>query len=458
VGTLNFDAIFNPKSVAVLGASATPDKIGYNCLESIVKGGFKGKVYPVHPRHSEILGLKTYKSILDVEEEVDLAVICLNQFMTVEVLDECAEKGVRAVIAIASGFREIGGEGEDLEKKLLDVAQRNNITVLGPNTLGVIDTHANFYATFYPMTLRKGSVSMISQSGGIGLTTMYKLMEEKVGLAKWVGIGNRAMVDFYQLVKYLGEDEQTDVICIFMEGTEKGREFVEACRETGKPVIVYKIGRDRRAEFPIHTHTAAMAGNMRIYQSAFKQYGIIQAGSVRELVAKAKALSLSLKSSRIPKSNRTGVLTISAGPSLAFLEHTLEHLEFPNFNGKTLKAVGDKIGGNLILIIKNPLDVASYGFLPQDFKDFAQILIKDSNIDLIVLITIQHENWRFPCEEIEELHEKCDKPFIICYPSEYRIAEPVMEKLQEKFIPLYTTPEEAAWGATALWEFAKRFC
>ena len=452
---MNFNAIFNPRNVAIIGASATPDKVGYNCLESILKGGFKGEVYPVHPKHDKILGLKTYKSILDVENEIELAIISLNQYLTTEILDECAEKGVKAVIAIASGFREMGAEGENLERRLLSVAKKSGITLLGPNILGVINTYAGLYATFYPMTLRKGNVSIITQSGGAGLTMIYKTMEEKIGIAKWVGIGNRAMVDFCHLVKYLGGDEQTDVICIFMEGTERGREFVEVCRKTGKPVIVYKIGKGEKAEFPIFTHTAATAGDMKIYECIFRQYGIIWVGSLRELVAKAKALSLSFKSLRFPKSNRVGVLTISAGPSLIFLDHVMKYLEFPKLGKESVKAINERMGEKPPVVIKNPLDVASFGFQPQDFKAFAQILAEDANIDLLVLITIQHKNWSFPRKEIKELHRKYDKPFIVCYPSEYQVAKLEMEKMHEELIPFYTTPEEAAWGATALWEYVK---
>ena len=365
-------------------------------------------------------------------------------------MDDCAEKGVKAIISIAGGFREVGEAGKKLEEKLVEKAKEYNIPLLGPNTLGIINTDHDFYATFYPMRLKKGNVSIISQSGGVGLTIIYKLMEEGVGVNKWIGVGNRAIIDFADVVSYLKDDDGTDVIAIFMEGTERMRDFLEAVDEIipEKPVVVYKIGKSKSVEYPALTHTGSSVGDPKIYDGAFKQHGIIRANSVRELIAKCKSLAFC----SVPSGKKLGIFTISAGPSLVILDALGDICEIPGFSSDTLFKIKEKMGDNPPLVIKNPLDVAAFGFMPEDFKFFLDNVMSDSNVDVVLAITIQHKNWRFPTPEIISVAKKHKKPLIICYPAEYDVVKSEMEELQKYRIPCYSTPEEAAWGLIALFE------
>jgi len=416
-----------------------------------VYGGFRGRIYPVHPRYRKILGLDVYPDISDIDDEIDLAIIALNQYSTAEIVDSCAKKGVKAIISIAGGFREVGNEGKELEKKLVEKAKDHGIPLIGPNTLGIINTDHDFYATFYPMRLKKGNVSVISQSGGVGLSTIYKMMEEGVGINKWIGVGNRAMLDFSDMVRYLGKDEGTEVIAIFMEGTERMKDFLNAVKEMSprKPIITYKIGKSKSVEFPAMTHTGSSVGDHRIYEGAFRQYGIIQASSVRELVAKSKSLSLC----SIPSGKRLAIFTISAGPSLTVLDALEDLCDIPEFSPGTLEKIKERMGDNPPLVIKNPLDVAAFGFLPDDFRFFLDTVMSDPHIDIVLGITIQHKNWRFPTPEVIDVARRHEKPLIICYPAEYDVVKEEMEKLQESGIPCYSTPEDSAWGLKALLEF-----
>ncbi len=450
---MRLNPLFYPESVAVIGASNTPDKVGFNCLESIVYGGFRGKIYPVHPRYDEILGLDVYPDIIEIDDDIDLAIIALNQYSTAEIVDSCAEKGVRAIISIAGGFREVGEEGRELEKKLVERARAHGIPLLGPNTLGIINTDHDFYATFYPMRLKKGNISVISQSGGVGLSIIYKMMDEGAGINKWVGVGNRAILDFSDILRYLARDDGTDVIAIFMEGTERVRDFLNAVREAvpRKPVVVYKIGRSKKVEFPALTHTGSSVGDQRTYEGAFRQYGVIQAGSVRELVAKSKALALC----QAPEGRRLAIFTISAGPSLTVLDALGNLCEIPEFSQSTLERIRERMGDNPPLVIKNPLDVAAFGFLPDDFKFFLSAVLSDPGVDMVLAITIQHKNWRFPTPEIIEVARSHSKPLIICYPAENDVVKPEMERLQMNGIPCYSTPEDSVWGLSALLELER---
>jgi acetyltransferase len=448
---MDLQAIFNPESVAVIGASATPNKVGFNCLESIVYGGFQGKIFPVHPRYEEILGLKTYRNILEIEEKIDLAVIALNQYTTTEIIDDCASKGVKGIISIAGGFREVGDEGKELEKRLVEKAKQYGIPLLGPNTLGVINTDVNFYSTFYPMKLKKGGISIITQSGGVGLTILYKLMEEKVGVSKWIGVGNRSVIDFPDVIKYLEKDPSTKVIGIFMEGTERAREFLEIAKKVvlKKPVVVFKVGKSKKVDFSAQTHTGSTVGDYNLYKSAFKQFGIITADSVRELIAKCKALSLQ----PVPEGDNLGILTISAGPSIVILDMIADVCKMPEFHEKTINKVKERMGENPPLVIKNPLDVAASGFMPDDFRALSEAVIQDPEVNAFLAITIQHRHWRFPTPEIIEVVKNSSIPVVVCYPAEYKVVEKEIEKLAENGIPAYSTPEEAAWGIKGLFEY-----
>ena len=187
--------VFNPGSVAVIGATASPDRIGYNLLDSLIDGGYKGKIYPVHPKLKEILGLPVYPSILDIPERVDLALIALKQRDTVDVLEQCGKLGIKGAVIVAGGFRETGDEGRALEKRLVETARKYGLKVAGPNTLGIMNLEAGLNATFYPVSLNKGNVSLISQSGGIGFSIIQKCSDEGIGLNKFVGVGNRSVLE-----------------------------------------------------------------------------------------------------------------------------------------------------------------------------------------------------------------------------------------------------------------------
>ncbi|MBC7105019.1 MAG: CoA-binding protein, partial [Firmicutes bacterium] len=265
---MDLRAVFYPRAVAVVGVTDTPDRVGYNLLESVLSGGYRGPVYPVHPRLKEVQGLKVYHRLEDVPGPVDLAVIGLNQHATVEAVETCGRLGVKGVVCVAGGYREMGDEGKELEERLVAAARRYDMVLIGPNTLGMINTEAGLNTTFYPMPLRPGRVSFLSQSGGIGLIVLRRAEDEGLGINKWVGVGNRSVLEFADYLEYLAEDPGTSVIGVFMEGIDDARRFVQTAARVAetKPVVIYKAGRAEGVNYAALTHTGSMAGSFAVFR------------------------------------------------------------------------------------------------------------------------------------------------------------------------------------------------
>ncbi len=447
------DEVFSPKSIAIVGATATPDKVGYNFVDSPVTSGYQGEIYPVHPKAQEILGLKVYPSLEAIGKPIDLAIIALNQYASVDAVETCGRLGVKGVIAIAGGYKEMGEEGEKLQARLIDAARRYGIKILGPNTLGMINTYADLCSVFYPLKLRKGPVSILSQSGGVGLTLMHLSQDEGLGLSKWIGVGNRGGLEFADLLQYLYYDDRTQVIGCFMESTEDARGFVQMAGQTvrEKPVVVYKVGESELAQYSALTHTGTLAAPHKLTLDAFRQFGILSVSSCQELVSVCKALS----TSSLPRGPRVGVFTHTAGPSIIILDELAKRgCTIPPLAKQTIKKVEQVIGENPPVILKNPLDVAGLGFAAEPFGKIAEAMLEDPSIDILVAVYCLHKNWRFPTPELIAARERYQKPIIACYLSDIGSVREDRELLAEAGIPTYTTPEAAAHAAAGLVNYA----
>lgn len=441
--------MFYPKSVAVIGATDSPDKVGYNLLESVIYGGFKGEVYPVHPRYKSILGMQVYRSIDDVPGQVDLALVGLNQYATVEAIEHCGRLGVKGAVCVAGGFRETGDEGLALEKRLVEISQKYGIKVIGPNTLGMINTDADLVTSFYPLRLKKGNVSFISQSGGIGLTIIQKSTDEGLGINKWVGVGNRTVLEIADYLEYLAEDPGTEVIGVFLEGVDDARRLVRVAGEVArrKPVVVYKVGQSDAVNYAAVTHTGSVAGSHQLFRDTFKQFGIMMVDSVPELVAACKALSLC----PLPAAGRVGMYTYTAGPSIAALDQLAKReITVPSLSAETINRINGILGENPPVILKNPLDAAGLGFQAETYGLLVEAVLDDPNIDLLATFSCVQKNWRNPTRELIEAKQKTGKPILACYISTVHGVDEDRKTLQEAGIPLYISPDEAAWGVAAL--------
>ncbi len=445
--------IFYPKKVAVIGATDSPDKVGYNLLESVVYGGFKGEIYPVHPRLDSLLGLKVYHSLYDLPSPPDLAIIGLNQFGTVDALEKCGELGVKGAVCVSGGFKETDDDGRRLEERLIATAAKYNIKIIGPNTLGFINTGAALNTTFYPKRLPGGNVSYITQSGGIGLNIIAKSMDEGIGINKWIGAGNRSVLEIADYIEYLSLDETTKVIGIFLEGVEDARRLVLSAAEAArkKPVVVYKVGESDAVNYATMTHTGSLAGPHQLFRDVFTQHGILTVNSLPELVSACKALSICSQ----PAGKRVGMYTYTAGPSIVALDRLAKcGVSVPPLADETIAGIKKIIGENPPVILKNPLDAVGLGFLPETYGRLAEAVLSDSGIDILVTFSSVHKNWGNPTRELITAREKSGKPVLACYISMVAEVSEDRKQLHEAGIPLYISPEEAAWGVSALAHYA----
>ena len=442
------DRMFSPRSVAVIGAGATPDKVGHAIVDSIVTGGFPGPIYPVHPRHKEILGLRVYRDFADLPEVPDLVAVALNQQSTVEMTARLNKLGVGGLSVIAGGYAEMGDDGAELQARLREAA--GDMPVVGPNTLGFLNARAYLNVTFYPRKLHPGDVSFLSQSGGIGLSIKGRADDEGLGIAKWIGVGNRVNLEFYTLLEYLEDDPETRVIGIFMEGSSNPRALLNSLRRVTqkKPVIVYKGGHGDQADRVTLTHTGAVAGSDRIWEGALRQAGAELVSSVVEMMAACKALSYG----RIPQGKRLAIFTHTAGPSIVAWDILQKEpgCVLSDLQQETLQRIAEILGPTVPVVYKNPVDGAAGAFLPQPYHDIAEALLRDPSVDALLAIFCEHKNWIYPSDVLIDLARKYPQTIVACFIGTLFKVAPDRARLHEAEVPTYVLPEDAAVGMAAL--------
>ncbi|HOD69510.1 MAG: succinyl-CoA synthetase subunit alpha [Deltaproteobacteria bacterium ADurb.BinA179] len=305
------DRMFFPKSVAVVGASDVPAKWGNLILTSILGWKFGGRVFPVNPNKDTILGLKSYPSLRDIPEEVDLAVFTIPARFVPEGLRDCAAKGIKAAVIISSGFRETGSEGAGLEREIVAAAKEGGILFIGPNTMGIASAHHFFECLPSPTAPGPGGLAVVSQSGNIGLQIIKWIAHKQIGLAVYAGTGNESMLKAGDIMRYLGSLDEVKAIAMYIEGIDDGRTFGETAKEVTlkKPVIAIKTGRSQAGSKAAQSHTGSMAGSFATYSAMFRQSGVIQVTTPTDLInVSAAATHLP-----IPRSNRVGIMTMGGG-------------------------------------------------------------------------------------------------------------------------------------------------
>lgn len=316
------NAVFKPRSVAVIGASPTAGKLGYDITYNLIHAGFTGPIYPVNPKADQILGLKAYKQISDISPPPDLAVVIVPSKAVPGVIDQCGAAGVKSAVVVTGGFAEAGEEGAKLQEDLARIARRYGVRVIGPNCQGVNNPHHNLCAS-WPLLTRKGGMAFISQSGTVGAALMDWASEERLGVSVFVSLGNRADVDEADCIRYFNHDPHTKVIALYVEGVKRPVDFQNALAAATKPVVILKSGRTPRGRVAAESHTKSLAGVDAVYDAIFKKYRVYRADTLEELYDFSKALAYMSKPAgkrllNITSSGGAAILAIDQAESLGF--------------------------------------------------------------------------------------------------------------------------------------------
>ncbi len=450
------EAIFNPRSVAVIGASDNPGKLGSHVMRSLIEGRFPGRIHPINPGKSDILGIKAYASLSDVPEGIDLSIIVLPAEQVPRVIRECREKNVKGIVLITAGFKEIEDErGEILQREVMELANEFGIKIIGPNTFGIVNLHLPLNASFTPefSWIKKGGVSLISQSGGMSHLMGFLSIQNNLGLSKIVGLGNRCNVDFAEMVEFLIRDSQTSVIAMYIEGIDQPKRLMEAARRNNeKPMLAYKVGVSLTSDKASQFHTGSLAGKHEIYEGALRQSGILMVQSSEDLLDAAKALALC----PLPKSNRVAVLSGQAGPGMAACDICeLEGLEVHPFSTETQKKIEELLPP--LAIRTNPVDMGPAWYDSEAIKGIVQTVLQDEQIDAVLLCIMFASANRSAVGILADLlvNRKTGKPILCCFSAPAGIWDDEINRLGEAGVPNYPTPERAAKALVHLFRFKK---
>ena len=451
----NLEAIFNPESVAVIGASRNPGKLGYHVMKSLTKGGFKGEIFPINPRERELFGFSAYPSVLEVPQEIDLAIVVLPAPIVPEIFKQCAEKGVGGIILITAGFKEIEDDyGWQLQDEITKLANEAGIKVIGPNTFGAINLQAGLNASFTPefSHVERGRISLVSQSGGMAHLIAFMALEEHVGFNKIIGVGNRCNVDFADLLEYLVEDEPTQVIAMYMEGIDDLQRLMEVAQQArgSKPIIVYKVGRSAVSDKASRLHTGSLAGQYEIYQEAFKRVGILAVDGSEELLDTAKILA----SCPLPRGNKVAVLSGQAGPAMVACDVCEEKgLSLAVFSEETRRTIQRSLPP--MAIRANPVDMGPAWYSSESIREVVNSVLGDENVHGIVLCVAYASANSGAVESLGDLLKSWgrQKPIVCCFSAPRRIWDQEIRSLEEEGVPNYPTPERAARAVGNLWRY-----
>ncbi|QHG14923.1 bifunctional acetate--CoA ligase family protein/GNAT family N-acetyltransferase [Nostoc sp. ATCC 53789] len=443
------DAIFVPKSVAVIGASEKAGSVGRTLLWNLISNPFGGTVFPVNPKRHSILGIKAYPNIFDVPEKVDLAVIATPATTVPGIIAECVDAGIKGAIILSAGFKEAGAEGVALEQQILEQAQRGKMRIIGPNCLGVMSPRTGLNATFASTMARPGNVGFISQSGALCTAILDWSFRENVGFSAFVSLGSMLDVGWGDLIYYLGDDPHTKSIVIYMESIGNARSFLSAAREVAltKPIIVIKAGRTEAAAKAAASHTGALTGSDEVLDAAFRRCGVLRVNSISDLFDMAEVLA---KQPR-PQGPRLTILTNAGGPGVLAIDALIAA-------GGEVAPISEETSASLNQLLPahwshgNPIDILGDAD-PQRYTKALEIAAKDPNSDgLLVILTPQAmTDPTQTAEQLKPYAQIAGKPILASWMGGADIAAGEMI-LNRNHIPTYPYPDTAARIFSYMWQ------
>ena len=453
------DLFFNAKSVALIGASPEPGKIGNSVMESLVKHDYKGKVYPINAKgYSEIMGVKAYKNLLDVKDPVDVVIVTVDLKFVPDLLTECGKKNIHNMVIISGGGKELGGERADIEKRIQDLSRELNIRIIGPNCIGIFNGENRLDCAFQGhlrmLRPKQGNVAFLSQSGTVGIAFMET--SDAFGLSKMISYGNRSDVDEADMIHYLAQDPNTNVIGLYVEGLGDGRKFMNAAKnvikEYQKPIVVFKNGRSTKGAKQAASHTGSLGGSFAVISGAFEQTGIISMDSYEELTSALKALTWQ----PVPKGNKIAMVTNGAGPIIAAIDNFERlNLELAQLSDQTMKSFKEHYPATYV--IGNPCDVTGSASA-DDYRFAIQSFLDDPNVDIIMPWFVFQDD---PLEEkivdiLADFQKEKKKPILVGAMGG-PFTEKISKKIEEFNIPVYESVITwiSAAGSLAKWHRVK---
>lgn len=439
-----------PKSVAVIGASNNPKKTGGRLISYLTMHDYANTIYPVNPKESIVQGRPCYHSIQELPDNIDLALVILPVQHVLKAMEDCASKGIKVLAIYSSGFAELGKEGELIQEQLVKKARKLNLFICGPNMIGIVNTHQNFFGSFSmsvetPNIPKHGKIAFISQSGAIGGGLLSRLWTEGIGISHFISSGNEADLDSSDFISYLASDVNTDIICVYLEGIRDGQKFIKALKTaqgSGKPVIIYKNGRTSLGKKSVQSHTGSLAGDFLVYEAVFKQYGVISVDQLEEMFEVAKAL---LVVHNISGKN-VAVISTSGGACTIIADSCIKHgLNLPAFSEQTQERLGNILPD--FGAVQNPFDTtASIINSPENLKRSLEIVLCDPGIDSIILMltTVGDPIASEIAKDIIDLSNSLEKSIILTWLISETLAKDAFDLLRQNQIPIFSSPERAS--------------
>ena len=447
---LNLDNFFRPRSIAVIGVSRNPRKVGHVLFRNLIDGGFTGKLFIVNKNVDMVLERKSYSSILKIPDKIDLAIVSVPAKYVLDVVKECNKKNVKDIIIISSGFAEIGNV--ELETSLKKYINDNRIRMCGPNCLGILDAHNKVDALFLPRyRLQRpspGSISFVTQSGAVGSAILDIATTRGYGFAKFISYGNGTTLDEADIIEYLENDKDTKVICLYVEAVKNGKKFMYVMRRAAKkkPIIVIKGGLTDAGSKATLSHTGSLAGSAEVYLGIFKQLGLIRAENLEEMLNFAAIFEKSLK----PKGNRVQIITNGGGYGILATDAVAQnkYLQLASLSRETVHALKLKFPD--VVTIGNPIDLVGDATLRR-YRIALDYCIDDKNIDVILLIAL-YQTPLLSTDIVDIITEYSDfrKKPIIVVSTGGQFTEVLREALAKNGVVTFTFPEEAVKAIAAL--------
>jgi len=452
----NFEKIFYPKSVAIIGANNVEGTVPYDIVNNIIKSNFQGIVYPVSPREKNIANAKAYKYVIDIDEPVDLAIIVFPSSVCHLALEQMGQKSIKAAIIISAGFKEVGPAGLEKEKKIKEISDKYGISFIGPNCLGVINTDPkiSFNASFARNMPSEGNIGFLSQSGALCTAVLDYAQSKNIGFSKFVSFGNKADISEIDLLYYLADDPKTKVILIYLEEISNGQALMSCAKDifnkTGKPILAIKSGRTNEGAVAAASHTGSLAGSDIICDSAFKQAGIIRCNDIMEMFDKAIAFAYQ----PIPPNNRVAIITNAGGPGVLTTDALInDGQQLAVFSDDTTAVFKKKLPKTAN--IKNPVDVI--GDARADRYNIAVTeALKDDNVDAAFIILTPQSMTEIDkiAQEIVHVSKNSSKPIYTSFMGATDVAQGI-SILEKNSIPHYVLPESMSKAFTSVFNFSR---